>query len=91
MSQKIKLALLALLGFSTACSTVKKAPKSDDKQTPDTVQLRRIVVMYGVRPPQGVTVIKDQENTTLEPVMEQPDDKDIPQIPKKEAPKPAGQ
>lgn len=91
MTQKIKLAMLAMLGFSTACSTVKKAPKAADKQTQDTVQLPRIVVMYGVRPPQGVTVIQDKEESSLEPVMEQPDDKDVPQVQKKETPKPAEQ
>ncbi|MCM1300829.1 MAG: hypothetical protein NC250_00145 [Alistipes senegalensis] len=55
MNRKLKLALAALLGFSTACSTVKNASskKTDDAAVPaDTVEVApRVVVMYGVRPP----------------------------------------
>ena len=35
MKRKWKIALAALLGFSTACSTVKKAPAEADRKTPD--------------------------------------------------------
>ncbi len=55
MNRKLKLALAALLGFSTACSTVKNASskKTDDAAIPaDTVKIiHPVVVMYGVRPP----------------------------------------
>lgn len=64
MSKKMKLALLALLGFSTACSTVKsgaKADKNSDQvnEETSTVQIEgeaaderpQIRVLYGVRPP----------------------------------------
>lgn len=63
-NRKWKLALAALLGFSTACSTVRQAPqqKPAEPQQPasqpvDTAALKhtkvppRIVLMYGVRPP----------------------------------------
>ena len=82
MNNRLKLALVALLGFSTACSSVKNTTKDKDKeqelnsleqQGPD----RRIVVMYGVRPPQP----KVQQDSTqikkiaedLEPVVEDPE------------------
>ncbi|WP_417014672.1 hypothetical protein [Alistipes sp.] len=63
-NRKWKLAIAALLGFSTACSTVRQAPQqkpaSQDETRPqpaDTTQVKtrpvppRIVLMYGVRPP----------------------------------------
>ncbi len=61
MNRKIKYAIAALLGFSTACSTVKTAPKGAGKPQqiePDTLERPappRLVVMYGVRPPEGVS------------------------------------
>ena len=55
------MALAALLGFSTACSTVRQAPREAEpgqRSESDTTQVRverevppRIVLMYGVRPP----------------------------------------
>ena len=61
MNKKLKLALAALLGFSTACSTVKNAPakgaeeqkqETGSQEVQDSVKVPpRIVVMYGVRPP----------------------------------------
>ena len=61
MNKKLKLALAALLGFSTACSTVKNAPakgaeeqkqETGSQEIQDSVKVPpRIVVMYGVRPP----------------------------------------
>ena len=64
MNKKLKLALAALLGFSAACSSVKNAPRQSETQGSeqaeaegDTLKLRRIIVMYGVRPPQGGSVV----------------------------------
>lgn len=61
MKKKLKLALAALLGFSTACSTVRNAPAKggeEQKQETGSQEVRdsvkvppRIIVMYGVRPP----------------------------------------
>lgn len=49
--KSIKLAIIALLGFSTACSTVKEGTKSK-KEKEDKVEVTpAIVVMYGVRRP----------------------------------------
>ncbi len=55
MSKKMKLALLALLGFSTACSTVKNGTKDTDagRQTIEELDAQ-IRVLYGVRPPKPV-------------------------------------
>lgn len=55
MSKKTKLALLALLGFATACSTVKNSPKSSDSEEGQTqIAEPAIRVLYGVRPPVAV-------------------------------------
>lgn len=56
MSKKVKWALLAILGFATACSSVKNSSKgAEQNNDKDSTQvehnLRRIIVMYGVRPP----------------------------------------
>ena len=50
MDKKVKLALLALLGFSTACSTVRSGSKSRERE-PAEVERPTTIVMYGVRPP----------------------------------------
>lgn len=50
MDKKITFALLALLGFSTACSTVKNTSKSKE-QEPSTTEQPSTIVMYGVRTP----------------------------------------
>lgn len=50
MDKKVKLALLALLGFSTACSTVRSGSKSREREPAEVVRPTTIV-MYGVRPP----------------------------------------
>lgn len=60
MNRKLKLALAALLGFSAACSTIKKAPTKGNSDnaavSTDTVSVvRPVVVMYGVRPPKAQT------------------------------------
>lgn len=54
MSKKMKLALLALLGFATACSTVKNGTKSPEKEEETQVTEPTIRVLYGVRAPVAV-------------------------------------
>lgn len=57
MSKKIKWALLAMLGFATACSTVRNTARGEnpDQERADTVeQTPQIRLMYGVRPPVSV-------------------------------------
>lgn len=49
--KSIKLAIIALLGFSTACSTVKEGSKSKKKESEKVEVAPSIVVMYGVRRP----------------------------------------
>lgn len=51
MSKKMKLALLALLGFATACSTVKNGTKGPEKEEETRMTEPTIRVLYGVRPP----------------------------------------
>ena len=55
MGKKLKLALIAMLGFSTACSTSKKSAKSNEPgvepQPSEVIESPRIMLMYGVRPP----------------------------------------
>lgn len=55
MNRKINLTLLALLGFSTGCSSVKNTPREGKaEQEPVTEeQTPAIQVMYGVRQPVG--------------------------------------
>lgn len=50
MINKIKLAIVALLGFSTACSSVKHTTKSKT-DTPSEEVTPAIKVMYGVPAP----------------------------------------
>ena len=58
-----KLALVALLGFSTACSTVKEAPKSEKEKGKKAETVPSIVVMYGVRRPvQPSSEVKKADN-----------------------------
>ncbi len=54
MINKIKLAIVALLGFSTACSSVKQTTKSKDDKTPSEEVTPAIKVMYGVPSPRPV-------------------------------------
>lgn len=53
MKKKMKLMLAALLGFSTACSTVKNAPQEggDANLQENPTQLERIRLMYGTPSP----------------------------------------
>lgn len=57
MNRKVKFALLTLLGFSAACSTVRRASQKNGSE--DAVvrayagdSTRRVIVMYGVRSPE---------------------------------------
>lgn len=63
MNRKLKLALAALLGFSTACSTVKKNAQGDSSEFPaDSVkQVPQLVVMYGTRPPRRPVQVQRPE------------------------------
>lgn len=89
MNRKIKLAIIAMLGFSTACTAVKNAPKNKERsgasQGSDTVPAeipRRVVVMYGVPAPlldsvQAEHKRRDMERPdTLPPVAERPQEDD---------------
>lgn len=77
MNRRVKLAILALLGFSTACSTVKDSPRrdgracgSDEAPAPDSVERKippRIVLMYGVRPPHPVQSVPRQDGGSAAP------------------------
>lgn len=67
MKNKLKIAAITLLGFSTACCATRKSAKSvDNPEQPvieqDTVN-PRIRLMYGVRMPDGNTarVLSDEE------------------------------
>lgn len=65
MSKRITLAVLALLGFSTACSTVKNT-QTEQNVAPETEinqQNPAIRVLYGVRPPKEE--MKAPENTEI--------------------------
>ncbi|WP_296004806.1 hypothetical protein [uncultured Alistipes sp.] len=74
MNRNLKLLLASLLGFSAACSSVRSTPAQSaptQEQTPDGVEAdtvrHRIVVMYGVRPPQ-------RRQPGVDPVAERPVD-----------------
>lgn len=53
MDKKFRLALLALLGFSTACSTVKSTAKGEgeEPESPSRQEQPVTTLMYGVRRP----------------------------------------
>lgn len=57
MGKKLKLAIIGMLGFSTACSTAKKSEKSSEPVEGPKVEesVPAIQVMYGVRRPYPVT------------------------------------
>lgn len=70
MNKKTKLALLALLGFATACSTVKNGTKETEKEGEPQMVEPTIRVLYGVRPP----VVVDPETPVSEtPAAETPE------------------
>ena len=60
MSRRLKWSILALLGFSTACSSVKNTVQNDpataeqgDSTAVGGKERTQIIVMYCVRPPAG--------------------------------------
>ncbi len=70
MKNRLKIAAIALLGFSTACCATRKGVKQGgDASSPvierDTVEVR-IRLMYGVPMPDGSTsrVLSDEEAQT---------------------------
>lgn len=69
MGNKLKLAIIGLLGFSTACSTVKKSEKPAEVQPePETVEsVPAIRVMYGVRQPDRVRMVQPLETEEAQP------------------------
>ncbi len=88
MNRKLKLALAALLGFSTACSTVRNAPGSanepsdrkgdaaitdNGEPTEESVRVERIMLMYGVPSPRPVPAEQPADETPTSP--EQPTSK----------------
>lgn len=69
MSKKTKLALLALLGFATACSTVRNGSKTvETEEGQPQITEPAIRVLYGVRPPVPVDPETPVEQTPAEPV-----------------------
>lgn len=63
MGKKVKWALLTMLGFATACSTVKNSPKGEaQNRDQDSAHIERTIrLMYGVRPPVSVEEVERQE------------------------------
>ncbi len=89
MNRKLKLALVALLGFSTACSTVKNAPRDEaspqtdasartekgtEPTTEEPARADRIMLMYGVPSPRP-----SQETPQPETVPQAPATPETPQ------------
>ena len=71
MNMKWKIALLTLLGFSTAaCCNTKKVTKTDDAQT-DPMETEtedpRIMLMYGVPFPDGQIARPVEDTETIKP------------------------
>ncbi len=71
MGRKIKIAIATLLGFSTACSSVKNTPKQKEEPQPEqTVKSEqdsippRMKLMYGVPSPDGRMAIPLEEVQT---------------------------
>lgn len=76
MMRRLKYLIAALLGFSTACSTVKQAPRDSRTDDPEpgavqdadsTALPLRVVVMYGVRPPLSDSQRLQRQNSDLIP------------------------
>ena len=62
MGKKVKWALLTMLGFATACSTVKNAPQEGRRTRLRIGRVeRQIRLMYGVRPPVPVEEVERQQ------------------------------
>lgn len=62
MNSKLKIAMLVMLGFSTACNASKKAQKESRDQEPQRIETdsidTRIQLMYGVPNPDGRIAIE---------------------------------
>lgn len=71
MDKKITFAVLALLGFSTACSTVKNTSKSKE-QEPSATEQPSTIVMYGVRTPDATDQNVPTQVIALPDTPEQP-------------------
>lgn len=80
MTKKLKLALVALLGFSAACSSVKNAPSKSEGAREDTSAVPEyrenvpIRVMYGVPIPRRDSMrrARTERLPEVDPVVEQP-------------------
>ncbi|MBO5187715.1 MAG: hypothetical protein J6B59_00295 [Alistipes sp.] len=68
MKKRVKLMLAALLGFSTACSTVKNAPQESPEglTTLEASEAQRIKLMYGVPSPRPTLVEEKLKTDTTE-------------------------
>ena len=77
MKAKLKIALLAMLGLSSAaCCSTKKAKKSDDAQSAgveDKMDDPRVMLMYGVPFPDGEIARPVEDDKSAEA-----DDKGVP-------------
>ena len=73
MGNKLKLSIIGLLGFTTACSTVKKSEKSAEAELDSipATEYPSIRVMYGVPFPDGRTAIPLSEVKEAEKAAEQ--------------------
>ena len=73
MKRKLKWMMAALLGFSTACSTVKNASQeglNDQQPEPTPHEIERIRLMYGTPSPRSV-VVEDSATQEVTPKGEQ--------------------
>lgn len=92
MIRKLKLLIAAALGFSTACSSVKDAPRDTNRRDKDdsviigqpehsAKERPEIIVMYGVRRPLSEAEYRQQRlermlPDSLPPVAETPREED---------------
>lgn len=71
MGKKLNLAIIAMLGFSSACSSSRKtqaSPENDEAQTDvPTVIEPRIRVMYGVPYPRPAILMPVEEQSEATP------------------------
>ena len=68
MGKKLNFAIIAMLGFSAACSTSKRtqtSPENDETQTDVPAVIEpRIKVMYGVRSPRPISMPDEAQPET---------------------------
>lgn len=79
MGKKLKIAIIAMLGFSTACSTAKKSRQSTEPEQPQPQPqpaevVPRIKVMYGVRSPYPVAPLQQEQQSDSQPTQTIPAD-----------------